>query len=132
MPASPEMKVDEWPKTCEQSLARADVAKRHGPVAEHNAGIDQFQLDYRAAEPEAVAEFCTLVMDSSVYPEEFPHRTRAVYRPDPREAALFSPGGDDVPASRTGKDGPPRRGRLGPHAAAQSRAAVPRAAVPIP
>jgi restriction system protein len=57
-------------------------------VAEHNAGIDQFQLDCRAAEPEAVAEFCTLVMDSSVYPEEFPHRTRAVYRPDPREAVI--------------------------------------------
>ena len=39
------------------------------------------------------------------------------------------PGGDDVPASRAGKDGLPRRGQLGPQAAAQ-RAAVPRAAVP--
>ena len=57
-------------------------------VAEHNAGIDQFQRDCRAGDPEAVAEFCTLVLDSSVYPEGFPHQTRAVYRPDPREAVI--------------------------------------------
>jgi restriction system protein len=57
-------------------------------VAEHKAGIDQFQRDCRAGDPEAVAEFCTLVLDSSVYPEGFPHQTRAVYRPDPREAVI--------------------------------------------
>jgi len=57
-------------------------------VAEHNAGIDQFQRDCRAGDPEAVAEFCTLVLDSSVYPEGFPHQTRVVYRPDPREAVV--------------------------------------------
>ncbi|TVZ06357.1 restriction endonuclease [Trebonia kvetii] len=27
-------------------------------------------------------------MDSSIYPEGFPHQTRAVYRPDPREAVI--------------------------------------------
>jgi restriction system protein len=27
-------------------------------------------------------------LDSSVYPEGFPHQTRAVYRPDPREAVI--------------------------------------------
>ena len=57
-------------------------------AAEHNAGIDQFQRDCRAGDPEAVAEFCTLVLDSSVYPEGFPHQTRTVYRPDPREAVI--------------------------------------------
>ena len=57
-------------------------------VAEHNAGIDQFRRDCRAGDPEAVAEFCTLVLDSSVYPEGFPHQTRTVYRPDPREAVI--------------------------------------------
>jgi len=57
-------------------------------VAEHNAGIDQFQRDCRAGDPEAVAEFCTLILDSSVYPEGFPHQTRTVYRPDPREAVI--------------------------------------------
>jgi restriction system protein len=57
-------------------------------AAEHNVGIDQFQRDCRAGDPEAVAEFCTLVLDSSVYPEGFPHQTRAVYRPDPKEAVI--------------------------------------------
>ena len=37
------------------------------------------------------------------------------------------PGGDDVPASRTGRGGTPRRGRPGPRAAAPSQAALPRA-----
>ena len=66
----------------------AAAAEFAAAVAEHNAGIDQFQRDCRAGDPEAVAEFCTLVMDSSVYPEGFPHHTRAVYRPDPREAVI--------------------------------------------
>jgi restriction system protein len=57
-------------------------------VAEHNAGIDQFRRDCRAGDPEAVAQFCTLVLDSCVYPEGFPHQTRTVYRPDPKEAVI--------------------------------------------
>jgi hypothetical protein len=32
------------------------------------------------------AQFCTLVLDSSVYPDGFPHQTRALHRPEPREA----------------------------------------------
>ena len=57
-------------------------------VAEHNAGVDQFQRDCRAGDPEAVARFCTLVLDSSVYPEGFPYQTRTVYRPDPKEVVI--------------------------------------------
>jgi restriction system protein len=57
-------------------------------VTEHNAGIDQFRRDCQAGDPEAVAQFCTLVLDSSEYPEEFPHQTRTVYRPDPKEAVI--------------------------------------------
>lgn len=57
-------------------------------VGGHNADIDQFQQDCRAGDPEAVAEFCTLVLDSSAYPEGFPHQTRTIYRPDPKEAVI--------------------------------------------
>jgi restriction system protein len=57
-------------------------------VAEHNAEVDQFERDFRAAEPEAVAQFLTLVLDASAYPEGFAHRTRALYRPEPREAVV--------------------------------------------
>ena len=55
---------------------------------DHNAGVDAFERDFLEREPEAAAEFCTLVLDSSVYPEGFAHRTRALYRPDPREVAV--------------------------------------------
>src|SRR4029077_11944358 len=34
------------------------------------------------------ARFCTLVLDSSAYPEGFPHQTRVIYRPEPREVVV--------------------------------------------
>lgn len=63
----------------------AEAAKA---VAEHNAGVDQFERDFRAGDPEAVAQFLTLVLDASFYPEGFAHRTRALYRPEPREVVV--------------------------------------------
>jgi Pentapeptide repeats (8 copies) len=57
-------------------------------AAEHNDAVDQFEREFQAAEPEAVAQFLTLVLDASVYPEGFAHRTRALYRPDPREVLV--------------------------------------------
>ena len=81
--------ADQRRQLAEQRAAYdAAAAAFAADVAEHNAGIDQFQRDCRAGDPEAVAEFCTLVLDSSAYPQGFPHQTRAVYRPDPREAVI--------------------------------------------
>lgn len=65
-----------------------ETARAANSVAEHNAGIDQFEREFLAREPEAVAEFCTLVLDSSVYPAGFAHRTRALYRPEPKEIVV--------------------------------------------
>jgi restriction system protein len=64
--------------------ARAAVSAVHG----HNEGVDQFERDFLGHEAEAVAEFCTLVLGSSVYPEGFALRARVLYRPDPREVAV--------------------------------------------
>jgi restriction system protein len=50
--------------------------------------VDAFERDFLERDPEVVAKFCTLVLDFSVYPEGFAHRTRALYRPDPREVAV--------------------------------------------
>jgi restriction system protein len=50
-------------------------------VATHNAEIDQFERDFRAYDPEAVAQFFTLVLDASAYPEGFPHRTPSALPP---------------------------------------------------
>lgn len=70
-------------RTYEHQAAEAARA-----VAEHNTEVDQFEREFGAGEPEAVAQFLTLVLDASVYPEGFVHRTRALYRPEPREVVV--------------------------------------------
>jgi restriction system protein len=64
------------------------AAEEAKALAEHNAEVDQFEREFRAGEPEAVAQFLTLALDASVYPEGFAHRTRALYRPEPREVVV--------------------------------------------
>lgn len=77
-----------------QQLARRQEAHQAAASAtisearEHNEGIDQFARDFRALDSESVARFCTLVLDSSAYPEDFPHQSRAIYRPEPREVVV--------------------------------------------
>jgi restriction system protein len=66
----------------QQAAAAAEAA------AKHNAEVDQFERDFRAGDPEAVAQFCTLALDSSVYPDGFAHRTRVLYRPEPKEVVV--------------------------------------------
>lgn len=55
---------------------------------EYNEGIEIFARNFRASDPESVARFCTLVLDDSAYPEGFPHQTRVIYRPEPREVVV--------------------------------------------
>jgi restriction system protein len=64
------------------------VAEAAQVAADYNAEVDQFEHGFQAGDPEAVAQFLTLVLDASQYPEGFPHRTRALYRPEPREAVV--------------------------------------------
>ena len=66
----------------------AGAAAFAAAVAEQNFGVDFFQRECRAGNPDAVARFCTLVLDSSVYPEGFPYQTRTVYRPDQKEVVV--------------------------------------------
>ena len=55
---------------------------------EYNEGIEMFARNFRASDTESVARFCTLVLDDSAYPEGFPHQTRVIYRPEPREVVV--------------------------------------------
>jgi restriction system protein len=66
----------------------AGAAAFAAAVAEHNAGVDRFARDCWAADPEAVAEFCTMVLDLSLYPDGFPYQARVVYRPGPKEVVV--------------------------------------------
>jgi restriction system protein len=72
----------------QRAAHNAAAAAFAAAVAEHNAGVDQFLQDCRAGDQEAVALFCTLVLDSSMYPEGFPHQSRTLYRPDRREVVV--------------------------------------------
>ena len=74
--------------TRERAAYDAAVAKFTSAVTAHNAEVDQFQRDCWAGDPEAVARFCTLVLDASAYPDNFPHQTRTVYRPDQHEVVI--------------------------------------------
>jgi len=67
---------------------RAASAEAISQAREHNEGIDEFARDFRAGDSESVARFCTLVLDSSAYPDDFPHQTRVIYRPEPREVVV--------------------------------------------
>ena len=72
----------------EQEAYRAASAEAISQAREHNGGIEQFARDFRAGDSESVARFCTLVLDTSTYPDDFPHQTRVIYRPEPREVVV--------------------------------------------
>jgi restriction system protein len=57
-------------------------------VGQHNADVDQFEWEFRSGESDAAARFFTLVLDSCAFPSEFPHQTRALYRPEPKELVV--------------------------------------------
>lgn len=67
---------------------QAASAEAISQAREYNEGIDQFTRDFRVGDSESVARFCTLVLDSSTYPDGFPHQTRVIYRPEPREVVV--------------------------------------------
>jgi restriction system protein len=66
-------------------LHDAQVAAATEAAEQHNLGVDDFQREFLAGEPQAVMRFFTLVLDSSQYPEGFPHQTRVIYRPHPKD-----------------------------------------------
>ncbi len=71
-----------------QEAHRAASAEAISQAREYNESIDQFARDFQAGDSESIARFCTLVLDSSAYPDGFPHQTRVIYRPEPREVVV--------------------------------------------
>ncbi|MEV1168151.1 restriction endonuclease [Nonomuraea sp. NPDC049784] len=64
------------------------IAQEKAQVDRHNGEIDEFERAVRAGEPEPVAQYFTMALDASVYPDDFPHQTRAIYRPEARELVV--------------------------------------------
>ena len=53
-----------------------------------NQEIDQFENAYKAGEPEAVIAYCSLVLEQSEYPNDFPQEFRIAYVPEPKELVV--------------------------------------------
>lgn len=81
------------------------VAKATAEAEQHNTAVDELEAAFRAADRDAVMQFFTLVLDSSRYPEGFPHRTRVIYRDQPRDLVIdFElPPQELIPAERSFK-----------------------------
>ena len=71
-------------------------------VREHNAAVDEFESNVRAAVPDAVEEFFGQVLALSEYPSGFPHEYQVAYRPEPRELVIEYrlPPMDVIPTAR--------------------------------
>ncbi len=54
----------------------------------HNQEIDQFENAYKAGEPKAIVAYCSLVLEQSKYPDDFPQEFRVAYLPEPKELVV--------------------------------------------
>jgi restriction system protein len=50
--------------------------------------IDTFKRDLEAANPEAIMNYCTLVLESSEYPEGFPQHAKIAYVPESKQLVI--------------------------------------------
>jgi restriction system protein len=53
-----------------------------------NQEIDQFENAYKTGDPEAIVAYCSLVLEQSKYPNDFPQEFRVAYVPDPKELVV--------------------------------------------
>ena len=76
-------------------LRQAEAKKQH-------AEIDAFEADYRRGDLDAVVSYCSMVLESSGYPEGFPQQFKLAYVPDSRQVVVEYelPTVDVVPAVR--------------------------------
>jgi restriction system protein len=70
-----------------------------------NAEIDQFQAELVAGMPQAMIDYCTLVLQASVYPEEFNKQAKLAYLPEARHLVVEYelPGFDIIPTGESYK-----------------------------
>lgn len=82
-----------------------ECQKRQAAVDEENAALDEFIASYRQGGAEAVEEYCSIVFESSVYPEEFEPHADFDYDQATRELAisLELPSPEDLPTTRAFK-----------------------------
>lgn len=69
-------------------------------TAAQHSEIDELKRTYVAGKPEAVVMYCSLVLESSVYPDDFPQKAKLAYVPESKQLVIEYdlPSIDCVPA----------------------------------
>jgi len=71
-----------------QAAYDQQVAEIQAQVAARHAEIDQLQQAFASGAPEAVSTYCSLVLESSTYPDDFPQHARLAYVPESKQLVV--------------------------------------------
>jgi restriction system protein len=74
-------------KTLQYNHQQRIVSIRVASEEQHRK-IDEFKAALDAAEPEAIMNYCTLVLESSEYPEDFPQHAKIAYVPESKQLVI--------------------------------------------
>ncbi len=67
-------------------MSRPD-AEQQRIIAQHR-DVDTFQQELSAGSPQAVVDYFSMVLDSNLYPEEFPQKTKLAYVPESKQLVI--------------------------------------------
>jgi restriction system protein len=67
---------------------QAAVDAANAEAANQHAEVDEFEAEYRRGVQDAVAAYCSMVLEASQYPKGFPQRFRLAYVPESRQAVV--------------------------------------------
>ena len=93
----------------ELATAKADysrqIARAETEAAAKNAEVDKFQREYSEGDPQAVVDYCTYVLEASIYPDTFPQHSKIAYVPESKQLVVEAdlPSFDVIPAATSYK-----------------------------
>ncbi|MDP2363213.1 MAG: restriction endonuclease [Ignavibacteria bacterium] len=69
-------------------------------IQQRNQEVDEFEKTYRSGDPAAISAYCSMILERSEYPDDFPQEFRVAYVPEPKELVVEYelPTKDIVPA----------------------------------
>jgi len=69
-------------------------------IEQRNREVDEFEQAYQQGAPDAISAYCSMVLERSEYPSDFPQEFRVVYVPDSKELVVEYelPSPDAIPA----------------------------------
>jgi restriction system protein len=77
------LQLEEEKKNYEENKAAYELK-----VKQRDVEIDEFQMNYKAGDPNAIVTYCNVVLERSEYPEEFPQEFRIAYVPESKEIVI--------------------------------------------